>query len=94
MTGVTLHGIESPDSTLDPETLPEVLCSEWQRIDLTESVYTIIMQKLISAQIRQLILYMRKDKGYVNGFVRGSTFSERLCEPTDLCGIEFCTTSW
>ena len=44
---------------------------------LTESVY-VILQKCIPAQIRELILHISNNKGYVDGFVRELTFAEEL----------------
>ena len=42
---------------------------------LTESVYKVGLQKSIPAHIRQLILDVSNNKGYVTGFVRGLTFA-------------------
>jgi hypothetical protein len=48
--------------------------------DLTESVYHVVVQTSIPAQIRELTLYISENKGQVDGFVRESTFAERLHE--------------
>ena len=45
---------------------------------LTESVYQVVLQKSIPAQIRQLILYISNSKGYVDGFVGGVTSAKQL----------------
>ena len=45
---------------------------------LTESVYNVIFQKSIPAQIRQSNLYMSKNRGNVDEFVWESTFAKRL----------------
>ena len=58
-----------------------VQCRTYQRRvrpDLTESVYKVVWQKSIPARIRQLILYISKNKGYVNSFVGELTFSNQL----------------
>ena len=44
------------------------------------SVYEVVSQKSIPAQIRQLILYLRRMQGQVDGFVRELTFAKQLCE--------------
>ena len=44
------------------------------------SVYGVVLKKLIPAQIRQIILYISNDKGYVGGFVRELTFAQQLCK--------------
>jgi len=44
---------------------------------LTESVYKVVLQKSIPEQIRQLILYISNNKGYVYGFVQELTFAKR-----------------
>ena len=44
---------------------------------LTESVYLVVLQKSIPAQIPQLVLHVSDNKGYVDGFVRESTFAKR-----------------
>ena len=44
---------------------------------LTESVYTVILQKSIPAEIRQRILYISNNKGCVDEFVGESTFAKR-----------------
>ena len=46
--------------------------------NLTESVHKVVVQKLISAQIRQVILYSSNDEATVDGFVRELTFAKRL----------------
>ena len=45
---------------------------------LTERVHKVVWQKSISAQIRQLILYINDAKGKVDGFVRELTFDKQL----------------
>ena len=40
------------------------------RFNLTESVYKVVLQKSISAQIRQLILCISNDQGQVEDFCR------------------------
>ena len=40
-----------------------------EQLYLTESVYKFVLQMSILAQIRQLVLYISNDKGYVDGFV-------------------------
>ena len=45
---------------------------------LTESVYKVVSQTLISPQIRQRILYQYQNKGYVDRFVMGLTFTRNL----------------
>ena len=54
---------------------------------LTESVYKVVLQKLILAQIREPILYFSKNKGRVDRFVWELTFAEQLHEyvPRDKC---------
>ena len=47
---------------------------------LTESVYNVVLQQSIPAQIRQRILCISKNKGYADGFVRKLTFEKRLYE--------------
>ena len=47
------------------------------RAYVTQSVYEVVLQKSISAQIHQLD--MSNDEGYVDGLVRGLTFAKRLC---------------
>ena len=47
---------------------------------LTESVYTVVLQNSIPAQILQLILYMSNSEGEVNGFVRELIFANQLCK--------------
>ena len=42
------------------------------------SVYEVVSQKSIPAQISQLILYIRYIQGQVDGFVRESTYAKRL----------------
>ena len=41
---------------------------------LTESVQKVVLQDLIPAQIRQLILYISNNRGQVDGFVWELTF--------------------
>ena len=48
-----------------------------QRSYLIESFYKVVSQKSIPAQIRQLVLYTSRNKGYVHGFVRELTFAKR-----------------
>ena len=45
---------------------------------LTESVDKVILQKAITVQTRQLILYISDDEGLVDGFVRELTFTKTL----------------
>jgi hypothetical protein len=45
---------------------------------LAESVDKVVLQKSIPAQIRQRILYISINEGYVDGFVWELTFAERL----------------
>ena len=45
-------------------------------IHLTESVYKVVLQKSIPTQIRQLILYISDDEGYVDEFVGELTFAK------------------
>ena len=45
---------------------------------LTKSVYKVVLQKSISAQIRRLILYISNNKGHVDGFVEELTFAKRF----------------
>ena len=45
---------------------------------LTESVYNVVLQKSIPAQIRQLFLYISNDRGLVDEFVRDFCFAKRL----------------
>ena len=47
---------------------------------LTESVYKVVFKKSIPAQIRELIIYVSNNKGYVDEFVLELTFSTRLHE--------------
>ena len=44
----------------------------------TQSVFKVVLQKSISTQIRQLILFYYLYKEQVDGFVRESTFAQRL----------------
>ena len=44
------------------------------RSHLTQSLFNPILQKSILTKIRQLILYISKSKGYVDGFVGELTF--------------------
>ena len=44
----------------------------------TESVYNVVLQESIPAQIRQLILNHPQYEESVDGFVRESTFAKRL----------------
>ena len=46
----------------------------------TDSVYKVILQDLIPAQIRQLILYISNSKRQVNEFWWELTFAKRLCK--------------
>ena len=48
------------------------------QIYLTESVYKVVLQQSIPAQIRRLILYYYLHKESVVGFVRELTFAKRL----------------
>ena len=41
-------------------------------------VLQVVLQK--SAQIRQLVLYISNNKGYVDGFVGRLTLAKRICE--------------
>ena len=45
---------------------------------LTESVHTVVLQKSIPAQSRQLILYISNNKGQVDEFWWDWTFAKRL----------------
>ena len=45
---------------------------------LTERVYNVVVQKSIAAQVRQLIIHIRNNKGSVDEFVRELTFAKRL----------------
>ena len=45
---------------------------------LTESVYKVVVQKSIPAQIRQRTLYISTDQRYVDEFVWELTFAKRL----------------
>ena len=42
----------------------------WWDDSLTESVYKVVLQKSIPAQILQLILYISDNTGHVDGLVR------------------------
>ena len=44
---------------------------------LAEIVYKVVLQKSIPAQIRQLILYIGHNTGYVDGFARELAFAKR-----------------
>ena len=60
-----------------------------RRFFLTQSVYKVVLQKSIPAQIRQLILdyyYISNNKGYVDGFVGELTFAKRLYKQFDMSG--------
>ena len=48
------------------------------RTYLTHSVFNVVLQKSISAQIRQLILYISNIEGYVDGSVRELASAKRL----------------
>ena len=56
---------------------PQV-CTPKARSHLTESVYEVVLQKSFHAQIRQLMLHISNDKGYVDEFVRKLTFVKQL----------------
>jgi len=45
---------------------------------LTESVYKVVLQNSVPAQICQRILYISNNKGQVDGFVRELTCAKRL----------------
>ena len=45
---------------------------------LTESVYKVVLQMSIPAQIRQRVLYISNDKGLVDEFARELTFAKQL----------------
>ena len=47
---------------------------------LTQKVYKVVLQKSISVPIRQLILFIIRNEGYADGFVRELTFEERVCK--------------
>ena len=47
---------------------------------LTQSVFTVVLQKSTSPQIRQPILYCYQYKDQVDGFVWELTFAKRLHE--------------
>ena len=51
---------------------------DWLRTYLTESVYEVVLQTSIPAQIRQFILYISNNQGLIDEFVRESPFAERL----------------
>ena len=57
-----------------------VMSAYWSscRLCLTESVYKVVLRKSISAQIRQLILFISDNKGSVDGFERELTFTKRF----------------
>ena len=40
----------------------------------------VVLQKSIPAQTRQPFLYIRNNKGYVDGFVGEVIFAKRLCQ--------------
>ena len=44
---------------------------------LSKGVYKVVMQKLIPAQLRQLILYIGNDKRQIDVFVGGLTLAKR-----------------
>ena len=48
------------------------------RTCLTESFHKVAVQKSIPAQIRQPILHINDNKGYVDGFVGELTYQKRL----------------
>jgi len=48
------------------------------KVYLTQSVFEVVLQKSIPTQICQLILYISKSKGYVDGFVGQLTSAKRL----------------
>ena len=57
---------------------------------LTESVYNVVLQKSIPAQIRRCHLHVSDDRVQVGGFVGGLTSAKRLlknvlCEIKSLC---------
>ena len=52
------------------------LASRKQGFYLTESVDKVILQKAITVQTRQLILYISDEKGWVDRFVRELTFAK------------------
>ena len=51
-----------------------------RQLYIAYGVYEVVFKKLIPAQICQLILHVRNDKGYVGGFVRELTFAQQLCK--------------
>ena len=44
---------------------------------LKDSLHTVVLQKSIPAQIRELIFCISDNKGRADGFVRGLTFARR-----------------
>ena len=56
--------------------LSRSLRSHSPQIYLTERVSDLCFKKSISAQIRQLILYISNNEGSVDGFVRKLTFAK------------------
>ena len=50
----------------------------YKQVHLTARVYKVVMQKSAPAQIRQLVLHISNDKGYVDGFAWELTFATRL----------------
>ena len=51
-----------------------------RRLYLTVSVYKVVWDKSIPAQIRQLVRNISNKRGQVDGFVREWTFAKRHCE--------------
>ena len=49
-----------------------------RQTDLTESVYRVVLQQLIPAQICQLIYCISNSKGYVDGFEEELTSANRV----------------
>ena len=47
------------------------------RVFLTESVHKVVLQESISLQIRQRILYISNNTGFVDEFVLELTFAKR-----------------
>ena len=63
---------------MPPPPLPRLLVHQPTLSYLTERVYKVIWKKSIPTQIRQLILYMGNNKGYVDEFVRELNLATRL----------------
>ena len=53
-------------------------CNTSACLNLTESAYTVVLQKSIPAQIRRLILHLRNNKGHIDECVGELAFAIRL----------------